>query len=109
MAQWPGSLAAALCADEFALQEGGFPMNDSSKPNDNAAEHGPNNHESAVRNDCVADPGEWRELARRVQHETDPEKLSALVQQLIAAFDREKSQKHPFRQRDEQDATAGLS
>jgi hypothetical protein len=107
-AKSPGSLAAALYADEFALQGGGTPMNDSSKPNANAFEDTLNQQGPALRNDGVPSAGDWRELARRVQHETDPDKLSALVQQLIAAFDREKSQKHSFPPSEKQETTPGL-
>ena len=33
---------------------------------------------------------EWRELARRASQEEDPEKLVALVQRVIEAYDAEK-------------------
>lgn len=77
-------------------------MNDSNKLNANEPEHSPNNHRSAVRIDRVPSAGDWRELARLVQHETDPNRLSTLVQQLIAAIDREKSQP-PVRLSDERE------
>ena len=32
----------------------------------------------------------WRDLARRVQEEENPEKMIALVEELIARFDEEK-------------------
>jgi hypothetical protein len=34
---------------------------------------------------------DWRELARRIQHETDSSKIVSLVQQLIAKFDEQNS------------------
>jgi hypothetical protein len=42
----------------------------------------------------AAPRGDWRELAMRIQNEKNSETLSALVQQLIVAFDREKVHKH---------------
>jgi len=37
----------------------------------------------------------WRELARQVQREKDPEKMIHLVEQLIAKFDEEKRRVNP--------------
>jgi hypothetical protein len=102
------SLALSLRVDESVLREGGLPMNDSSKPSANVSEHILNQPEPVLGSDGVPSAGDWRELARSVQHETDPDKLSALVQQLIAAFDREKLQKHPFMPAEEPDAAPGL-
>jgi len=34
---------------------------------------------------------DWRELALRVQQETDPQKMIELVQQLVAKYDEEKA------------------
>ena len=47
---------------------------------------------SAVTRDWVT-PGEeqWRELAKRVQREQDPNTMIGLVQQLIETLDKEKS------------------
>jgi hypothetical protein len=39
-----------------------------------------------------ADPN-WRELARRIQDETDPEKMIELIRELIAKFDEERLRK----------------
>jgi len=83
-------------------------MNDSSKSNANGFEDNLNQQEPALRNDGVPSAGDWRELARRVQHETDPDKLSGLVQQLIAAFDRDKLQKRSFQSSEEQETIPGL-
>ena len=38
---------------------------------------------------------EWRSLAQQIQHESDPQKMIELVQQMIAKFDKEKLQKSP--------------
>ena len=37
---------------------------------------------------------DWREIARRIQQETDPEKVFELVQELIAKFNEEKLRKN---------------
>jgi len=34
--------------------------------------------------------GDWRELAKRIQNESDPQKMIELVEQLLATFDEEK-------------------
>jgi hypothetical protein len=34
-------------------------------------------------------PGDWRDLARQVQDEKDPDKMVELVQQLVAKYDEE--------------------
>jgi len=47
-----------------------------------------------VANDGVPLDGNWRELARQVQLENDPNKILDLVQQLITKFDEEKSRKN---------------
>jgi len=83
-------------------------MKDSLKPHAKASERERYKQEPTLRNDGVVSAGDWRQLAQLAQHETDPEKLSTLVEQLIAAFDREKSQKLSFRSSDEPHATAGL-
>jgi len=49
--------------------------------------------DDTVTNDGVPIDGNWRELARQVQKEKDPEKVFDLVEQLIAKFDEEKSRK----------------
>jgi hypothetical protein len=36
---------------------------------------------------------DWRQLAQRVQDETDPNKMIGLVEQLIVTFDNEKTRK----------------
>jgi hypothetical protein len=41
----------------------------------------------------VSTPKDWRELAERVQQETDPNRMIELVQQLITKFDEEKLRK----------------
>jgi hypothetical protein len=37
---------------------------------------------------------DWREIARRIQEETDPEEVLNLVQELIAKFNEEKLRKN---------------
>jgi hypothetical protein len=44
--------------------------------------------------------GGWRELAQKVQHEPDPNRVSELVEQLIATLDQEQLRKHPARKRE---------
>jgi hypothetical protein len=39
--------------------------------------------------------GGWRELARRIKEEKNPDKIIGLAQQLIAEFDRENPQTNP--------------
>jgi hypothetical protein len=43
--------------------------------------------------DKEAPTADWRELARRVQKEEDPEKVFELVQQLIVKFNEERRRK----------------
>ncbi len=43
--------------------------------------------------DKEATTADWRELARRIQKEEDPEKVFELVQQLIAQFNEERRRK----------------
>ena len=43
--------------------------------------------------DKEATTADWRELARRIQKEEDPEKVLELVQQLIAQFNEERRRK----------------
>ena len=43
--------------------------------------------------DKEATTADWRELARRIQKEEDPEKVLELVQQLIARFNEERRRK----------------
>ena len=38
---------------------------------------------------------DWRELAKRIQSEYDPEKMLGLVQQLVTKFDEERERKNP--------------
>jgi|SRR6266403_5714540 len=49
--------------------------------------------------DNLPNPEDWRELAQRIQEETDPEKMIDLVRELIAKFDEEKLRKSlmPYR------------
>ena len=39
----------------------------------------------------------WREVAKKVQHEADPQKMIGLVQELIASFDEAERTRLPFR------------
>jgi hypothetical protein len=43
--------------------------------------------------DKEATAADWRELARRIQKEDDPEKVFELVQQLIVKFNEERRRK----------------
>ncbi len=43
--------------------------------------------------DKEATTADWRELARRIQKEDDPEKVFELVQQLIVKFNKERQRK----------------
>lgn len=43
--------------------------------------------------DHVTNQAEWRELARQIQQEPDLNKMTALVEQLIAKFDESELQK----------------
>ena len=43
--------------------------------------------------DKEATTADWRELARRIQKEEDPEKVFGLVQQLIVKFNEERRRK----------------
>ena len=45
--------------------------------------------------DYKDDHEDWRELARQIQQEKNPQKMIALVQQLIANFDQQQSRKTP--------------
>jgi hypothetical protein len=45
--------------------------------------------EAQVPDDCAPARQGWRELAQQVQAETDPQKMLALVQQLITNLDEE--------------------
>ncbi|PYX28107.1 MAG: hypothetical protein DMG80_17265 [Acidobacteria bacterium] len=47
-----------------------------------------------MANDGVPTDGNWRELARQIQEENDPEKMIDLVQELIASFDKERARKN---------------
>jgi len=47
----------------------------------------PNASESAIPTEGLSTEEDWRELARRVQQERDPNKVIELVQQLISKFD----------------------
>ena len=46
--------------------------------------------EASKANDGEPTNGDWRELALRVQQEKDPQKMRALVKQLIASLDEER-------------------
>ena len=46
-----------------------------------------------VKDDLPPNPQDWRELAQKIQEETDPEKLIELVRELIAKFDEDKLRK----------------
>jgi hypothetical protein len=46
-----------------------------------------------IPSDKAATTADWRELARRIQKEEDPEKVFELVQQLIVKFNTEKPRK----------------
>ena len=51
-----------------------------------------------MHNDGAPTNEDWRELARRIQKENDPEKMMELVHELLAKFDEEKlrrSLRHP--------------
>jgi len=41
----------------------------------------------------VSTPGDWREVAQRVQGETDSDKMLELIQELIEKYDEGKTQK----------------
>ena len=43
--------------------------------------------------DGKLNPEHWRELARRIQQEMDPNKMIDLVQELLARFDEESSKR----------------
>jgi hypothetical protein len=43
--------------------------------------------------DKEATSADWRELARRIQKEEDPDKVLELVEQLIVKFEEEKQRK----------------
>jgi hypothetical protein len=43
--------------------------------------------------DNLPNPEEWRELAQRIQQETDPDKMIELVRKLIAKFDEQRLRK----------------
>lgn len=45
--------------------------------------------------DGVPSQDDWRDVARMIQQETDPQKMVELVQKLITRFDDEKSRKSP--------------
>jgi len=45
-------------------------------------------------NDGIPIAGDWRELAQRIQKETDSQKMIELVQQLINKFDEEELRKN---------------
>jgi len=60
-------------------------------PENNSAR---NDSEDIEARDRVTSPQErWREVAQKVQHEQNPERMIALVQQLIATFDEEQLRK----------------
>jgi len=44
--------------------------------------------------DGIPTDADWRDLAKRIQEEADPQKMIELVQQLIAKFDEEKIRKN---------------
>jgi hypothetical protein len=66
-------IAAILPAEEF--------------PNDDAS--GDDTAEIEIEKKATTADERWREVAQKVQHEPDPQKMIGLVQELIAAFDNE--------------------
>jgi len=48
----------------------------------------------SMTSDKETTTADWRELARRIQREEDPEKVLTLVQELIAKFNEEKLRKN---------------
>ena len=66
-------------------------MNESKEPEPaKDPEHNPTSEEtSAASSEDGPAHAEWRQLAQRIQQETDPERLFVLVRQLIASFDDE--------------------
>jgi len=48
---------------------------------------------SSKANDGESTSGDWRELALRLEKETDPQKVTELAKQLIAKLDEETGQK----------------
>jgi len=49
----------------------------------------------SMTSDRETTTADWRELARRIQKEEDPEKVFELVQQLVIKFDEESRRKGP--------------
>jgi hypothetical protein len=67
-------------------------MNDSKEPEpDKDPRHSATSKEetSSASSEDLPIFAEWRQLAQRIQLETDPERLFVLVRQLIATFDEE--------------------
>jgi hypothetical protein len=65
-------------------------MNDSKEPEpDKDPEHKTSDEPSAASSEDVPTHAEWRQLAQRIQQETDPERVFVLVRELIALFDDE--------------------
>ncbi|MBI3476552.1 MAG: hypothetical protein HY010_12535 [Acidobacteria bacterium] len=56
-------------------------------PNDDAT--GDDTAEIETEGKVTAADERWREVAQKVQHEADPQKMIGLVQELIATFDNE--------------------
>jgi hypothetical protein len=50
----------------------------------------------STADDGVSTHEDWRELARRIQVENNPDKMIELAQQLIAKFDEEKQREGPL-------------
>ena len=48
-------------------------------------------------NDAFSAAQDWREVARRIQVETDPNKMMTMVERLLEKFDEEKRRKGPQR------------
>ena len=46
-----------------------------------------------TKDEITLEPKRWREVARKVQAENDPQKMMKLVEDLIAAFDEEELRK----------------
>jgi hypothetical protein len=77
----------------------GGPKGESEKPADNNHMDNYTSSRSLVEQDRkaaydgVPTQEDWRELARLIQSESDPQRLVELVQQLISRFDEEKLRK----------------
>jgi|SoimicMinimDraft_10_1059738.scaffolds.fasta_scaffold27939_1 hypothetical protein len=78
--------------DCYAREEEQLKMNDSKEPEpDKVPEHNSTSKDgtAAASREDPPSYAEWRQLAQRIQQETDPERLFVLVRQLITLFDDE--------------------